>query len=167
VQGFLRGLMDARALIDRLRREIPDEWRHLRDLPFRTRIPGGVPVVVGPDGGLRGIECVIDKDLSAALLARRVGAEMLVMLTDVPAVMARWGSPEEPPIVSATPSEMRDQCFAEGSMAPKVEAACRFAESTGWVAAIGSLADAAGVVRGTAGTRIALAEADARLAVRQ
>jgi carbamate kinase len=114
---------------------------------------GGVPVVRGRSG-LRGVEAVIDKDLTAALLAQAVGAERLVLATDVSFVETGWGTTAAAPIVSATPSELRGLQFAAGSMAPKIEAACRFVERTGCSAAIGSLAELEAVIRGTAGTQI-------------
>jgi carbamate kinase len=113
---------------------------------------GGVPVVVDEAGGLRGVEAVIDKDLSAALLARLLRFDFLLMLTDVAAVERAFGTPAAEPIRRATPAELRALDFAPGSMGPKVEAACRFVEATGGTAAIGALTDAAAIVRGEAGT---------------
>ena len=115
---------------------------------------GGVPVLRRPEG-LVGVEAVIDKDLTAALLARELGAECLIMLTDVPHVERAWGTPAARPIRQATPRELRRLTFAPGSMAPKVEAACRFADGGGH-AAIGALCELRDVVAGTAGTQIAL-----------
>jgi len=115
---------------------------------------GGVPVVADADGRLHGVEAVIDKDLSAALLAERLGASMLVMLTDVDAVVSGWGTPDAEPIHEAEPQVLRTMQFASGSMGPKVEAACRFVERTGGTAAIGSLANAAAVVSGETGTHV-------------
>lgn len=115
---------------------------------------GGVPVTLDGLGTLRGVEAVIDKDLTAALLARRLDADMLVMLTDVDAVRLDWGRADERPLNSADPAELRAMDFATGSMGPKVEAACRFAEAGGGRAAIGSLRDAARIVRGEAGTQV-------------
>ncbi len=115
---------------------------------------GGVPVV-RERGRLRGVEAVIDKDLTAALLAQALGAERLVLATDVSGVETGWGTNAAAPIVSTTPSGLRGMQFAAGSMAPKVEAACRFVEHTGCTAAIGSLAQLEAVIRGTAGTQIA------------
>ena len=115
---------------------------------------GGIPVAAAPDGSLRGVEAVIDKDLSAALLARELRADALLLLTDVPAVFLDWPEPARRAIASASPAELRKIAFARGSMGPKVEAACRFAEATGGLAAIGALADAARIVRGEAGTRV-------------
>jgi carbamate kinase len=115
---------------------------------------GGVPVVADGEGRLHGVEAVIDKDLSAALLAERLGASMLVMLTDVDAVLDGWGTSEATPIRTIDTASLRAMRFAAGSMGPKVEAACRFVEATGAAAAIGSLGDAAGVVRGESGTLV-------------
>jgi carbamate kinase len=123
---------------------------------------GGIPVVEDA-GALHGVEAVIDKDLTAALLAEELGAEKLIVLTDVPYVERDWGTPDATPIDAATPAELRELAFAAGSMGPKIEAACRFVERTDGEAVIGSLADLGAVSRGEAGTRIL---ASAALAVR-
>jgi carbamate kinase len=115
---------------------------------------GGIPIALDGLGTMHGVEAVVDKDLTAALLARRLDADLLVMLTDVDSVHADWGSPRERPILSAHPRELREMNFAAGSMGPKVDAACRFAEATGRHAAIGALTDVARVVRGEAGTQV-------------
>lgn len=115
---------------------------------------GGVPVSVDERGAIHGVEAVIDKDLAAELLARGVGADMLVMLTDVEAVIDGYGEPDARPIRRTTPSELRSRSFASGSMGPKVEAACRFVEATGGTAAIGSLDQAVEIVAGAAGTLV-------------
>src|SRR5688572_14125460 len=122
---------------------------------------GGIPVVVDRDGRLRGIEAVIDKDLAAALLARGIGADALLLLTDVAAVEAGWGTPDARALSHVTAAELRRIDFAAGSMGPKLEAACRFAELTGGLAAIGSLADAPAILAGERGTRIAASPRDA------
>jgi carbamate kinase len=114
---------------------------------------GGIPVAWGPSG-LEGVEAVIDKDLTAALLAERLDADRLVMLTDVPYVERDHGLATAEPIERATPDELRLLTFAAGSMGPKVEAACRFVERTGGLAAIGALGDLADVARGAAGTQV-------------
>jgi carbamate kinase len=80
---------------------------------------GGVPVVEDATGGLRGVETVIDKDLAAALLATALGAEALLLLTDVDAVYAGWGRPEGRAIRRAAPGQLRRMTFAPGSMAPE------------------------------------------------
>jgi carbamate kinase len=113
---------------------------------------GGIPVVTDGAGGLRGVEAVVDKDLTAALLARAVGADVLLLLTDVEAVADGYGTPQAAPIRQATPRELRARSFPAGSMGPKVEAVCRFVEATGGTAAIGRIDDAQALLDGTAGT---------------
>lgn len=115
---------------------------------------GGIPVKQDESGKLVGVEAVIDKDRSGAVLSEELGADMFIVLTDVPAVMENWGTPEQREINRATPDELRDQGFAAGSMGPKVEAAIQFVEATGGVAAIGRLADAQQIIAGEAGTII-------------
>ena len=105
-------------------------------------------------GGLQGVEAVVDKDLTAALLGQAVGAGGLLLLTDVEAVIDGYGTPSARPVPAATPGALRARSFAAGSMGPKVEAACRFAEATERPAAIGRLDDAAAILGGTAGTTV-------------
>jgi len=113
---------------------------------------GGIPVTRDDNGGLHGVEAVLDKDLTAALLATDLGARALLILTDVPAVIRGYGTAAARPIRRATVAELRAMSFPAGSMGPKVEAACRFAEATGGIAAIGRLDDATALLAGTAGT---------------
>ncbi len=118
---------------------------------------GGIPTVYtdepAPAGRrLVGTEAVIDKDLASALLAESLAADLLAIVTDVDAVYADWGTPEQRPIRRATPAELAASEFAEGSMGPKVRAACQFVERTGKRAVIGSIADTPALVRGEAGT---------------
>ena len=113
---------------------------------------GGIPVVRTDDGLLRGAEGVIDKDLAAALLARQLGADALVLLTDVDGVEVGYGTPEPALIRHTTPARLRDGSYPAGSMGPKVEAACRFVEATGRPAMIGRLEDAPDLLQGTRGT---------------
>lgn len=115
---------------------------------------GGVPVVQERDGRFVGVEAVVDKDLSAALLARQLAADRLLLLTDVAAVFARWGRPDAEALRLTTPVVLRGMAFEPGTMAPKVEAACRFVEGTGGEAAIGALSEIRAVLAGTAGTII-------------
>ncbi len=115
---------------------------------------GGIPVVQSGEGGLRGVEAVVDKDLSAALLATHLGADFLLMLTDVPAVYADWPEPAVEEIRAIPPRELVDFHFAAGSMAPKIEAAHRFATQPNRAAAIGAVADAVRILRGEAGTTV-------------
>jgi len=113
---------------------------------------GGIPVVVTPSGGIHGVEGVIDKDLAAALLARELAADALLLLTDVDAVYRNWNTPAASPLRAATARELRQQRFAPGSMGPKVEAACRFVETTGGFSGIGRIEDALEVLEGRRGT---------------
>lgn len=115
---------------------------------------GGIPVIALEDGSLVGIEAVIDKDLASALLARQLGADMLLLLTDVDAVYLDFGKREARAIARVGAAALRGGQFASGSMGPKVEAATMFVAATGFLAAIGRLEDAASILRGDAGTRI-------------
>lgn len=107
---------------------------------------GGIPVAHVGGGGanppdhsggtaLRGVEAVVDKDLTAAVLAHDVDADTLVIATDVPNVMVGFGTPAARPLGRVTAPELRahaaDGQFARGSMGPKVEAALRFVEAGG------------------------------------
>jgi carbamate kinase len=122
---------------------------------------GGIPTSytgeAAPAGRrLAGVEAVIDKDLASALLAIDLDADVLAIITDVDAVYADWGTPEQRAIRRASPASLAGSEFAEGSMGPKVRAACEFAERTGRIAAIGSIADTNALVRGEAGTVVAV-----------
>lgn len=116
---------------------------------------GGVPVVRDDDGGLRGVEAVIDKDLTAAVLARQLGAGAMLIATDVGAVMTGWGTPQARELGAVSVAALRALAgrgeFGTGSMAPKVEAACRFAEGGGR-AIITHLSTIAEALAGRAGT---------------
>jgi len=119
---------------------------------------GGIPVCRSGDGLLHGVEAVVDKDLTATLLARELRADALLLLTDVPNVEAGSGTRDAHAIRTATPAVLRAVSFPAGSMGPKVEAACRFVEATGNRAVIGLLDDADELLEGTRGTTVALAE---------
>jgi len=112
---------------------------------------GGVPVVEAPGGGLVGVEAVIDKDLAAALLARQLSADVLLLLTDVPNVELDWGTPAARPLHTASPEQIRSLGLAAGSMGPKAEAAARFAEGGGR-AVIAAMESASAALEGKAGT---------------
>jgi carbamate kinase len=116
---------------------------------------GGVPVALSSDIGLVGVEAVIDKDLAAALLARELSADVLLLLTDVPAVQVGFGTPDAHPLSQATPQEVRSLHLAAGSMGPKAEAAARFAE-TGGRAVIAAMELASEALAGSAGTSVEL-----------
>ncbi|MGH8894087.1 MAG: carbamate kinase [Actinomycetes bacterium] len=113
---------------------------------------GGVPVIRNEDGHLEGVEAVVDKDLTASVLAEALEADVLLILTDVPNVMRNFGTSRAEPILRATPAAIRRENLPTGSMGPKVEAVCRFVELTGDMAAIGRLEDAQDIVEGKAGT---------------
>ncbi len=122
---------------------------------------GGIPVMytdedVPAGKKLVGVEAVIDKDLASALLAKDLKADALLIVTDVDAVYSGWGTPEQQAIRRASPAELGTSEFAAGSMGPKVRAACLFAEQTGGIAAIGSINDTQALLRGEAGTTVAL-----------
>lgn len=115
---------------------------------------GGVPVVDDHRDGdaLRGVEAVIDKDLTAALLARELDADTLVIATDVPHVMVDFGTPHARPLGRVTAEDLRTHAaagqFARGSMGPKVEAALRFVTNGGARAVITSLEHISDAVTG-------------------
>jgi carbamate kinase len=117
---------------------------------------GGIPTMYEPgaDRKLVGVEAVIDKDLCSELLARELDADLFVMATDADAVFIDWGTPQAKAIHQANPDAILENKFPAGSMGPKVDAACRFARTTGHKAAIGALADIEAIVRGEKGTII-------------
>jgi carbamate kinase len=115
---------------------------------------GGIPVMRKPDGGMEGVEAVIDKDRTAALLATALQADVLLMLTDVDAIFADWGTPQQAAIRHITPDALQVMAFDAGSMAPKVDSACSFVRAGGALAGVGRLSDARAIVQGRAGTRI-------------
>jgi carbamate kinase len=152
----------------RWRRVVPSpEPAELLDLPaIRTLLGtraivicaggGGIPVVDDGAGSTHGVEAVVDKDLTASLLARQLDADALLLLTDVAAVMDGYGTPQARPIRRATPAELRARVFPAGSMGPKADAVCRFVEATGKPAAIGRLGDAQALLAQQAGTVITI-----------
>jgi carbamate kinase len=119
---------------------------------------GGAPIYDDPVKGWEGIDAVVDKDLAAAVLARDLEATLLLILTDVDAVYADWGTPRQRPLrrLSVDEAERMDRAgaFGEGSMAPKIRAAVDFARRTGGRAIITELGRGREAVRGRAGTTI-------------
>jgi carbamate kinase len=117
---------------------------------------GGVPCVRDADGGVHGVEAVVDKDLAAVLLGRALGVDVLVIATDVEYVAVGWGTPTQRDLGEVDVGELRELAlageFASGSMGPKVEAVCRFVEQGGRHAAICTLSRIADAVAGRAGT---------------
>jgi carbamate kinase len=117
---------------------------------------GGIPVVREADGRLSGVEAVIDKDLGAAVLGRDLGADVLVIATDVENAVVGFGQPDAKPIGDVAVGQLRllaeQGHFASGSMGPKVEAACRFVEQGGSYSVITSLDNIVAAASGRAGT---------------
>lgn len=118
---------------------------------------GGVPVV-RTAGGLLGVEAVVDKDLTAERIASAVGADLLLMLTDVAGAYLDFGGPDEDLIRSMDAQKARALLgrheFAAGTMAPKIEAAVRFVEGGDRTAVLAHLDDAEEALAGRAGTRV-------------
>ena len=150
-----------------------DKWRRVVPSPKPLEIPdmrvlkllldqgvvvvcaggGGIPVLRRDDGSMVGIEAVIDKDAASALLARQLGADALLLLTDVDAVHRDFGTDQSTPLAELTVAEAQALEMPAGSMGPKLQAACDFAEAGG-VSGIGRLQDAVAILDGSAGTRV-------------
>jgi carbamate kinase len=126
---------------------------------------GGIPVAVGPDGELEGVEAVIDKDCTSALLARQLGAQFLTITTDADAVYLDWGRPTARAIRRVRPDVLMELVdnFDAGEMRPKVTAAAGFVNATGGVAAIGSLGDITRMLEQQVGTVVTLDAEDIEL----
>ncbi|MHA7923790.1 MAG: carbamate kinase [Marinobacter sp.] len=150
-----------------------DKWRRVVPSPKPLEIPdmrvlkllldqgvvvvcaggGGIPVLRRDDGSMVGIEAVIDKDAASALLARQLGADALLLLTDVEAVYRNFGTDRSTALSELTVSEARALEMPAGSMGPKLQAACDFAQAGG-ISGIGRLQDAVAILDGSAGTRV-------------
>ncbi len=148
-----------------------DKWRRVVPSPMPREIPdipvlqllldrdvivictggGGIPVLRQRDGSMTGIEAVIDKDAASALLAQQLGADALLLLTDVDAVYRDFGTQTEAPIATLTPDEARVLDLPAGSMGPKMTAAANFADQGG-LAGIGRLDQAVEILERRAGT---------------
>ena len=150
-----------------------DKWRRVVPSPKPLEIPdmrvlkllldqgvvvvcaggGGIPVLRRDDGSMVGIEAVIDKDAASALLASQLGADALLLLTDVDAVYRDFGTDQSTPLSELTVAEARALEMPAGSMGPKLQAACDFAQAGG-IIGIGRLQDAVAILDGSAGTRV-------------
>ncbi|TYC55426.1 carbamate kinase [Marinobacter sp. BW6] len=150
-----------------------DKWRRVVPSPKPLEIPdmrvlkllldrgvvvvcaggGGIPVLRRDDGSMVGIEAVIDKDAASALLASQLGADALLLLTDVDAVYRDFGTDQSTALSELTVSEARALDMPAGSMGPKLQAACDFAQAGG-ISGIGRLQDAVAILEGSAGTRV-------------
>jgi len=152
-----------------------DKWRRVVASPVPQEIPdmrvvkllldqgvivicgggGGIPVLRREDGSLIGIEAVIDKDAASALLARQLGADALLLLTDVDAVYRDFGTDQQTRIAALTPEEAGALDLPAGSMGPKMAAAAQFA-TQGGLAGIGRLDQATDILERRAGTCVLL-----------
>jgi len=150
-----------------------DKWRRVVPSPAPKEIPdirvlkllldqevviictggGGIPVLRRNDRSMTGVEAVIDKDAASALLAKELGADALLLLTDVDAVYRDFGKPTAAAVRTVTPAQARTLDVPAGSMGPKVKAACDFAD-TGGISGIGRLEDALAILEARAGTLI-------------
>jgi len=148
-----------------------DKWRRVVPSPKPLEIPdmrvlqllleqgvvvicaggGGIPILRRDDGSMIGVEAVIDKDAASALLASQLGADALLLLTDVDAIYRDFGKDTATPIHELTLDEARKLDLPAGSMGPKMAAAASFAESGG-VSGIGRLEDALAILERRAGT---------------
>lgn len=115
---------------------------------------GGIPVIRNAEGKLEGSEAVIDKDMSASIMADELDADALLILTDAPSIALNWGTPEQSEIKEVSPEKLQEYNFAKGSMGPKVDAVCRFAQTGKGFGAVGRLEDALDILNGKAGTII-------------
>ncbi len=119
---------------------------------------GGIPVVQDAAGDLQGVAAVIDKDLASAVLAREVGADVLIISTAVAKVCLNFGKPSQRVLDSMTVAEARQYMaeghFDPGSMLPKVEACVNFIGQGGRMAIITCPADLSAALDGTSGTRV-------------
>lgn len=112
---------------------------------------GGIPVIAQGDG-YQGTEAVIDKDLTAAVLAQSINADHLLILTDADAVYENWGTPQARALRHVTPEELAPFAAPDGAMGPKAAAVIQFVKQTGNAAFIGALKDAPQVLAGEKGT---------------
>ena len=143
---------------------LPIEWLLAQGALVIAAGGGGIPVARQADGGalhgrMQGVDAVIDKDACSSLLASQLGAELLIIATDVDAVYLDFGQPAQRRIGHVTPAALAAAPFPAGSMGPKVEAACAFARATGRRAVIGSLDHIEAMLKGEAGTQVSAAGA--------
>ena len=119
---------------------------------------GGIPVIRGPKGVRRGVQAVIDKDLTSAHMANVLDIGLLMILTAVPRIAINYGTPEQEELGQVTMGEMRglrsEGHFPPGSMGPKVDAALQFLEGGGKRVIIAHLEEAMPALRGETGTHI-------------
>ena len=134
---------------------------------IRACVEEGLVVIAAGGGGIpvsndhettKGVEAVIDKDMTSAILAAQLNADMFIIATDVAYVFLDYGTPRQRPLLTVSPEECKRHCleghFAEGSMAPKIRAALSFLEEGGREAIITTPESLRAAVRGTGGTHI-------------
>jgi carbamate kinase len=122
---------------------------------------GGIPVVADPDGDLRGVAAVIDKDLASALLANQLGADLLIISTAVEKVALNFGTPQETQVDHMTLAEAKAYLaegvhFAKGSMAPKIQAVVNYLSNGGTSAIVTDPENVARALHGETGTLFTL-----------
>lgn len=165
-----RGVRVERDAEGRLRRRVPSpEPLEVVEGPVIRRLVadgvivvaaggGGIPAFLDPPSGLEGLDAVVDKDLAASLLAREIGADVLLVLTDVDAVYEGYGTPGARRLRRLSVGEARDLIrrgeLGKGSMEPKVRAAVEFVTGGGERAVIAALEEAPAAIAGRAGTEI-------------
>jgi carbamate kinase len=119
---------------------------------------GGVPVIRGPNCQRRGVEAVIDKDRTSALMANVLRIDDIMILTAVPRVAINYGKPDQRQVDRVTLSEItklhEEGHFPPGSMGPKIDAAIQFLKGGGKRVMIGQLEEAVPILRGETGTHI-------------
>jgi carbamate kinase len=139
------------------------QWRMIRESAEAGHIViacggGGIPVVKADDGAFKGVEAVIDKDLTASILGTQIGAEILVVLTQVPSIFSDFNTPEQRPIRAIAVDELEQLQhqgqFPPGSMGPKVRAAASFLAGGGKRAIVTNALSLAEALAGRAGTHI-------------
>lgn len=113
---------------------------------------GGVPVCL-EKGQSKGVECVIDKDLTAELLAEKINADLFIILTDG-SIYRNYGKEDQAEMKQATPNGLAEFNFPAGSMGPKIDAVCKFVNSSKGDAAIGSLFELDRILTNEAGTLV-------------
>jgi carbamate kinase len=132
----------------------PITWLLEKDVIVIAEGGGGIPIVSVGNRHFAGADCTIDADLASAVLARDLGADLFMLLTDTDAVYVDWGRPNQRPIRVASPDALNALALPARSIGGKVNAASRFVQATGRRAAIGAVHDLARLVAGEAGTTV-------------